>query len=465
MTTAAQVKPAESAPAVVREADSPAGKAHGANETSQASGPAPAKPGNPRRKKILLGALALGVIAGLGWGAQWWFVGRFIESTDDAYLQADSMTVAPKVGGYVTEVLVGDNETVSVGQPLVRLDARQYQAAFDEAQATVVAREADVARAQAELSQHAATIAQARAELDSARANAVYSAGQVKRYAPLVATGAETDERLAELRNASTRADATVKSNEASVQATERQTDTLTAALAQAKAQLTVAQASARKAELDLADTVVKSTLAGRVGDRAVRVGQFAQPGTRLLTVVPVQNVYLTANFKETQVGHMRPGQPVTVHVDALPGEPIHGVVDSLSPGTGAQFALLPAQNATGNFTKIVQRVPVRIRLDVPASARAALLPGLSVTADVDTHRRAQSAPAKQAGPVAGNAIVSSTEAASTEAAPTKAPATEAAPTNVSLSAPLNSGIGPAVGLPSNASPAPSSPGNGVKRG
>ncbi|VVE33396.1 HlyD family secretion protein [Pandoraea nosoerga] len=422
-----------SAAAIAREAP-PASSAAGSRGTAKA-------PGNPRRKTFLLAALALGIVAGLGWGAHWWFVGRFIESTDDAYLQADSMTVAPKVGGYVTEVLVRDNETVSVGQPLVRLDGRQYQAAFDEAQATVVAREADVARAEAELAQHAATIAQARAELDSARANAAYSAGQVKRYAPLVATGAETDERLAELRNASTRADAALKSNEANLQAAQRQTDTLTAALAQARAQLAVAQASARKAELDLADTVVRSTLAGRVGDRAVRVGQFAQPGTRLLTVVPVQNLYLTANFKETQVGHMRPGQPVTVHVDALPGEPIHGVVDSLSPGTGAQFALLPAQNATGNFTKIVQRVPVRIRLDVPPSLRTVLLPGLSVTADVDTHERAAATQAKHAG--------------STSFA---APAAR-----LSLSAPPGAAAGPATSPPPNA--APSAPNGGVQRG
>ncbi len=426
MNTATQVKPSEPVHTLERPADAPAAKAmQSAGTPGQTKATA-----NPRRRKLLLGALALGVVAGLGWGAHWWLVGRFIESTDDAYLQADSMTVAPKVGGYVTEVLVRDNETVAVGQPLVRLDGRQYQAAYDEATATVVAREADVARAQAELSQHAATIAQARAELDSAKANAAYSAGQVKRYAPLVATGAETDERLAELRNTSTRADASLKSNEASLQSTERQTDTLTAALAQAKAQLAVAQASARKAELDLADTVVKSTLAGRVGDRAVRVGQFAQPGTRLLTVVPVQNVYLTANFKETQVGHMRPGQPVTIHVDALPGEPIHGVVDSVSPGTGSQFALLPTQNATGNFTKIVQRVPVRIRLDAPESLRAVLLPGLSVTADVDTHATNQK--------------------------------TAATPTRVSLSAPLGSGVGPAMNMPSNASTAPA---NGVRRG
>jgi membrane fusion protein, multidrug efflux system len=132
-------------------------------------------------------------------------------------------------------------------------------------------------------------------------------------------------------------------------------------------------------------DTIVRSALAGRVGDRTVRVGQYVQPGTRMLTVVPVQNTYLEANFKETQVGRMRVGQPVTLHVDALPGRDLHGVVDSFAPGTGSQFALLPPENATGNFTKIVQRVPVRIRIETGPETRSVLLPGLSVTADVDT--------------------------------------------------------------------------------
>ncbi|WP_374621204.1 HlyD family secretion protein [Pandoraea sp.] len=459
MTTAAPVEPADPARPIAREPGTPAAKAADTANTADThdtpqSPIQTTSPANPLRKKILLGALALGVVAGLGWGADWWWVGRFIESTDDAYLQADSMTVAPKVGGYVTEVLVGDNETVAVGQPLARLDARQYQAAFDEAQASVAAREADIARAQAELSQHASAIAQARAERDSARANAAYSAGQVKRYVPLVATGAETDERLAELRNASARADAALKSNEASVQESERQTGTLTAALAQAQAQLAVAQASARKAELDLADTVVKSPLAGRVGDRAVRVGQFAQPGTRLLTVVPVQNVYLTANFKETQVGHMRPGQPVTVYVDALPGEPIHGVVDSLSPGTGAQFALLPAQNATGNFTKIVQRVPVRIRLDVPTSLRAVLLPGLSVTADVDTHRHAAATSASAVTP-----DISATPAGQANRT------SGASATQRSHSTPRDALVGLATHAPVNADATPSSDHDAAHRG
>jgi membrane fusion protein (multidrug efflux system) len=140
-----------------------------------------------------------------------------------------------------------------------------------------------------------------------------------------------------------------------------------------------------RQAQLDLSDTTLYSPIAGRVGDRSVRIGQYVQPGTRLLTVVPVQSVYLQANFKETQIGHMRPGQRATLHVDALRGLDLHGVVDSFAPGTGSEFALLPPENATGNFTKIVQRVPVRIRVDAGAQTRALLLPGLSVTVDVDT--------------------------------------------------------------------------------
>ena len=352
-----------------------------------------------RRRSILIGiGLVLAVVAA-AFGVRWWLYGRFIESTDDAYIQADSVTVAPKVSGYVAEVFVRDNQQVAAGQALVRLDNRQYQAAYDEAQANVASREADVARADADLQQQKARIAQAAAEVDGARANARYAASQVERYAPLVKSGAETEERTAELRNAQTRAGTALAANEAALRVEQSQTVTLQTRLQQARAQLEVAQASARKARLDLDDTVVRATTPGRVADKGVRVGQFAQPGTRLLTVVPVQDLYLTANFKETQVGRMRAGQSVTLHVDALSGETLHGVIDSLSPGTGSQFALLPAQNATRNFTKIVQRVPVRIHVDVPKDARPVLVPGLSVVVDVDTR---DLNPARVQAPVAG---------------------------------------------------------------
>nr|WP_254926122.1 HlyD family secretion protein [Bordetella genomosp. 11] len=348
------------------------------------SAPAP-RPRSRSRRTILLGAGALAIAAALAWGAHWWLVGRYIESTDDAYLQADSVTIAPKVSGYVTQVYVADNQAVRAGDPLVRLDDRQYRAAQDQARATVDARQADIERAQAEIRQQNANVTQAEAQERVARLNASHAEDEVRRYRPLAATGAETSERLSSLSNQRDQARATLAANEAAVQAARAQIAVSEAQIAQARAQLEAAQASARQADLDLRDTVVRATLSGNVGDRTVRVGQYVQPGTRMMTVVPVQDIYLEANFKETQIGRMRPGQPVTLHIDALPGRDLAGVVDSFSPGTGAQFALLPPENATGNFTKIVQRVPVRIRVVADADTRGLLVPGLSVTADVDT--------------------------------------------------------------------------------
>jgi membrane fusion protein (multidrug efflux system) len=345
-----------------------------------------------RRRTILLGLGAVVLVAAVIYGVRWWTVGRFIESTDDAYLAADSVTIAPKVSGYVTDVYVADNQAVTVGQPLVRLDSRQYQAVLEQANAAIAARKADIERGEAELLQQQANIAQARAQLEGARAAETHAIEEVKRYEPLVATGAETTEKLADLRNSLSQAAAQLAANIAAVQAAERQPATTRAQIDQSRAQVESAAASVRQAQLDMGDTIVKSTLAGRVGDRAVRVGQFAQPGTRLMTIVPVQDIYLAANFKETQIGLMRAGQPATIHVDALSGADLHGTVSSFSPGTGSQFALLPPQNATGNFTKIVQRVPVRIHIDAGDEARSLLVPGLSVTVKVDTRSGRESA-------------------------------------------------------------------------
>jgi membrane fusion protein, multidrug efflux system len=339
----------------------------------------------PDRRTVLLATGVVALLAATVWGVHWWTVGRFLESTDDAYLQADSVTVAPKVSGYVVEVYVDDNQDVSAGQPLVRLDGRQYQAILEQATAAIAARKADIERGEAELLQQQASILQAHAQLDGARASETYAVQQVERYEPLVSSGAESNERLADLRNARNQAAAKVAADDAALHAAERQPAGTRAQIDQARAQLAAAEASAREAQLDMQDTVVRSTLAGRVGDRTVRVGQYVQPGTRLMTVVPIRDIYLQANFKETQIGLMRPGQPATVNVDALPGVELHGTVASLSPGTGSQFALLPPQNATGNFTKIVQRIPVRIRLDADAEVRKVLVPGLSVTVRVDT--------------------------------------------------------------------------------
>lgn len=352
------------------------------NTQQEAGGGAPRR---ARSRGWLIGIVLVVLLAGSAWFAHWWTVGRFIESTDDAYLQVDSVTVAPKISGYVTQVYARDNQTVDAGAPLVRLDTRQYEASLAQAQATVDARQADLARAEADLKQQQAGVVQAQAQEQVARVAASHAQDEVARYAPLTAAGAETRERLASLVSTRDQARATLAANAAAVRSAQTQIDATRAQIAQAKAQVEAARASLRQAQLDVSDTTLYSPVAGRIGDRSVRVGQYVQPGTRLLTVVPVQNVYLDANFKETQIGHMRPGQHATLHVDALRGIDLHGIVDSFAPGTGSEFALLPPENATGNFTKIVQRVPVRIRIEAGPQTRALLLPGLSVTVDVDT--------------------------------------------------------------------------------
>lgn len=360
----------------------PASNNSASNDAPNAPAATPARRKPPRFLLPVGVALAVAALAALGY---WWVVGRFIQSTDDAYLKADSVTVAPKVSGYVTDVYVGDNATVKAGDPLVRLDGRQYQAALDQAQATVDARKADIARAQAGILQQQAAIEQARAQLRVAQVSARHAEDEVRRYGPLEKTGAESGDQLSVLLSNRDQAQATVAADQAALDQAQARVADLDAQVAQAKAQLEAAQASAKQAQLDLQDTLVRSTLGGRVGDRTVRVGQYAQPGTRLMTVVPVDSIYLTANFKETQVGRMRAGQPAEVHVDALPDTDLHGVVDSFAPGTGSEFALLPPENATGNFTKVVQRVPVRVVLESKDDTLGVLRPGLSVVAEVDT--------------------------------------------------------------------------------
>ncbi|MDR5740804.1 MULTISPECIES: HlyD family secretion protein [unclassified Caballeronia] len=341
--------------------------------------------GKPSRRRLLIIVGIVAAVVAIAWGLRWWTVGRFVESTDDAYLKADSVTIAPKVSGYITEVLVEDNQAVAVGAPLARLDTRQYQASLDQAKATLDARAADIQRAEAELKQQQANADQAKAQAEVSRVSLQHAEDDVARYRPLVATGAESAERLASLVSRRDQARATLAANQAAARSAATQIGATQAQIVQARAQMEAAEAQLNQSKLDLNDTTLYSPLAGRVGDRSVRVGQYVQPGTRLMTVVPVQTVYLEANFKETQVGRMRVGQPATLHVDALKGTDLHGVVESFSPGTGAQFALLPPENATGNFTKIVQRVPVRIRIDTGPETRKVLLPGLSVTVDVDT--------------------------------------------------------------------------------
>ena len=361
--------------------------------SSSPAGPAAPAPTPSRRRPLLLVLAAAAAIGVVAYGLHWWTVGRFIESTDDAYLKADGVTVAPKVGGYVTDVYVVANQRVKRGDPLVRLDQRQYQAALDQSQAAIDARQADIQRVQADTLQQQAQLAQARAQADVSRIKLAHARDAYERYVPLAVTGATTDEHLGDLRTARYQAAADLAASLAAVSAVQGQLKASQAQAAQSRAQVKAAEATLQQNHLDVNDTVVRAAIDGRVGDSTVQVGQLVQPGTRLMTVVPTQDVYLVANFKETQIARMRIGQPATLHVDALPDSELHGTVDSFSPGTGAQFALLPSENATGNFTKIVQRVPVRIRVQADPALRDRLLPGLSVTVDVDTREGTSSVP------------------------------------------------------------------------
>jgi membrane fusion protein (multidrug efflux system) len=331
-----------------------------------------------RRKRLLMMLGAVVLFAGVGYGTYWYAVGRHYESTNDAYLGADSVTIAPKVSGYVTEVAVGDNQRVKAGDVLARIDPRDYQTALDSATADLENAQATAANIDAQIQEQEAMVAQAQAAL-------AFSDQESKRYNDLARTGAGSAQRQQQ-------AQSDLDQRRAALTAQQAHIAVLKTQRKQADATIAAKQASLDQAKINLSQTTLTAPVDGVVGDRSVRVGQLVQPGTRLLTVVPTQSVYLVANFKETQTGQMHRGQSVSVDIDSYPGHPIKGTVDSLAPGTGAQFALLPPENATGNFTKIVQRVPVKIVLDPKDPLTAELRPGLSVTATVDT-RKQQAAP------------------------------------------------------------------------
>ncbi len=339
-----------------------------------------------RRLGLILGTAAvIALIVGAFWFVRHQTYGKYQQSTEDAYLQADSVTVSARVSGYVSEVLVHENQDVKPGQPLLRIEAPDYPAQAAQGQAQINLASANAANAEALIGEQEAAIEQARAMLAATQTKARFAAAEVARYAPLAATGAEPREKLATLRTQAAQAAQDVAAQRATTQGAERRIASLQAQIAQAKAQGQSARAQLEAAQRNVRDMVIRASVAGRVGDLSARVGQFVQPGLRLMSVVPVQQLYLEANFKETQLGLMREGQPAEIEVDALPGVTLHGHVASLAPGTGAQFSLLPPQNATGNFTKIVQRVPVRIAIDADPSIKKLLLPGMSVGVSVDT--------------------------------------------------------------------------------
>ncbi|HET7888665.1 MAG TPA: HlyD family secretion protein [Bradyrhizobium sp.] len=370
-----------------------------ATETTHA-----AKNGGFRR--LLLAGTAVAVLAGASWyGFDYWTVGRFLVSTDDAYVKADNTTVAPKVSGYLHEVLVGDNEHVNAGQMLARIDDRDFKVALDQAKADVAAAEAAVVSKRAQLDVQQAIIDAARATLDVDTASATFATQENKRYTDLAATGygSVQNAQAAQSRHAS--AQAAIERDKANLASALKQIELLKAEIAQAVAATSRAYALQHQAELNLSYTTIIAPIDGVVGNRTLRAGQYVQAGTQLMSLVPASGAYVIANFKETQLTHVQPGQPVDIDVDMFPGKPVHGHVDSLAPASGQEFALLPPDNATGNFTKVVQRIPVKIALE---SSSVELRPGMSVIPTIQTQKhQALAAGAPQpASPSASHASI-----------------------------------------------------------
>jgi membrane fusion protein (multidrug efflux system) len=358
------------------------------SDGADAGDAAPAKKPSPlKNPKVRLALIAVGIvllILFVLWFFHYWTRGRFVQETNDAYLQSDQMSVSTRVSAFVDTVYVTDNQSVTAGQPLVRLNPLDSAANVAKAAAQEDQARASIDQARAQIHQQEASIAQSQAQLVGARAQANYSELEATRYRPLAAAGAETHEKLDQMLQNRDQADATVKQDIAAVKGARLQIAIYQAEIEQAQAQVEQARAQRASAQVDLDATLVRASVSGRIGDKTVRVGQFVPAGTNMMTVVPIDALYLIANFKETQIGLMRAGQ--SIKLDALKDETLHGVVESFSPGTGAQFALIPPNNATGNFTKIVQRVPVRIRIEAGPEARKILAPGFSATVSVDTY-------------------------------------------------------------------------------
>ncbi|AUN33093.1 HlyD family secretion protein [Niveispirillum cyanobacteriorum] len=333
-------------------------------------------------------ALALAVpllLAGTYGGWHWWSVARFQETTDNAYVEADITMISPRVEGYVGVVEVVENQMVQAGDVLLRLDDRDLAAKADQARARRDAAAAAIANIDSRLTLSGALIRQADAGVAAAQAEQRRAGADAQRYSALARSEFASQQKLATTQADAQKAGAALIKAQAALTAERDQLSVLSTERAKAEAALEEANAALALAENDLEKSVIRAPIAGVVGSSGARVGQFVKAGTQLMALVPVQDAYITANFKETQIGRLRVGQPVELSIDAYPGIKVEGRIDSLSPASGAQFSLLPPENATGNFTKIVQRVPVRVALPKDGPLAGRLRPGLSVEVSVDT--------------------------------------------------------------------------------
>jgi membrane fusion protein, multidrug efflux system len=342
-----------------------------------------------RKHRIITFAAAAILVLVVAGTVYYWQYARFIISTDDAYAQADSTILASRISGYVAVVQVDDNQHVKAGQILARIDDRDYRAALDQARGDVQAAKADVTDLQAQLAQQDALIDRAHASVAASQAALDIARINRTRAEKMAGIGFGSQQQSQEADARAREQVAGLERDRAALAIAERAVDVLRAKLDQARALYQRSQAMERRAELNVGYTTIVAPVDGVVGARTLRVGQYVQAGTQLLAIVPLRDIYVVANFKETQLTRARSGQNVRLRVDTFPGVDLYGYVDDLAPATGLEFSLLPPDNATGNFTKIVQRVPVKIRLDPRQPLIGQLRPGMSVEAYIDTRTAA----------------------------------------------------------------------------
>ena len=337
-------------------------------------------------RAALLAGVSVLAIASAGYvGWHYWSTGRFQVSTDNAYVKADNITIAPKVSGYIANVLVGDNEVVHAGQVLARIDDRDFRVALQQAEAGVAAAHAAGTTKRAALAAQQSLIEAARATIAADEADATFAGQEEQRYRDLASTGSGSVQNAQKSASRYAAARAAIARDTATLANAITQLDVLKAELAQAEAAIALSESVRSQAELNLSYTSITAPANAVVGNRTLRVGQYVQAGTQLMSLVPVGSAYVVANYKETQLTHVHPGQPVAISIDMYPGRQFRGRIDSLSPASGQEFALLPPDNATGNFTKVVQRIPVKIVLDAAPSRADVLRPGMSVITTIDT--------------------------------------------------------------------------------
>lgn len=337
-----------------------------------------------RKRLIFFGLLSALGLAGGALGARWAIYGRFHQATDNAYVKADSIAVSAKTPGRIGDVAVEDNSRVSKGDPLVLLESADYAARLAQTRADLAARKASVGTFDRQAELASAQLLEAAAGVRSAEAGRALSARDFDRYAALAKDQYASKQQLDRASAARTADAAALERARAAHAAAEAAFAVVAAQKTQAEAQVAWAEAAVRLAEIDAENTIIRAPIDGVVGDITARAGEFAAVGRRLMSVVPVGDIYVVANFKETQIRRFRTGAPAEIEIDAYPGRKAQGVIESIAPSSGAEFSLLPPENATGNFTKIVQRVPVKIKI-TKAPDGVSLLPGMSATATVDT--------------------------------------------------------------------------------